>query len=265
MCRHSSLLSTLVVAAVAVTGCSPEVLIARNDPPSNGGAGLAGSGGMAGTSTAGSTTAGTGEPPSAGEGGGPPVVVDPPDRILADSVADFSLTQGEHGWQYGYDTGTIESFVPMTKQSIITLYMPASNDVWRCWASDTAHWTQLFELGGHPNGLVTSMADNMIYERAVRRWNSNYAGDILVTGELAKIDIAAPGNGIEGRVYIDGVLRYSKIIAADDAGGESYEATGTVHVGSTVDFVLDPYESDDRHDLSRFTGVISRIERTTTE
>ncbi|HEX2871167.1 MAG TPA: hypothetical protein VHP33_07925, partial [Polyangiaceae bacterium] len=121
------------------------------------------------------------------------------------------------------------------------------------------------ELGGHPNGLITSMADNMIYERAVRRWTSNYAGDILITGELAKIDIAMPGNGVEGSVYVDGVLRYSKTIAADDAGGESYEATGTVQVGSTVDFVLDPYESDDRHDLSRFTGVITRIERTTTE
>lgn len=265
MCRRSKLLPTLVVAAVAATGCSPEVLIARNDPPSTGGGGVA-AGGMAGTATtAGTATAGTAEQPSGGDAGAPPVVVDPPDRILADSVADFSLTQGEHGWYYGYDTGTYESFAPMTKQSIITLYMPASNDVWKCWASDTAHWTQLFELGGHPNGLITSMADNMIYERAVRRWVSTYAGDILITGELAKIDIASPGNGIEGNVYIDGVLRYNKTIAADDGGGESYEATGTVQVGSNVDFVLDPHESDDRHDLSRFTGIITRIERTTTE
>ncbi|HEX2872541.1 MAG TPA: hypothetical protein VHP33_14830, partial [Polyangiaceae bacterium] len=139
MCRRRSRLpATLVVVAVALAGCSPEVLIARSDPSSAGAGGMAGSG-LAGTGTAGTATAGTGELPMAGEGGGPPTVVDPPDRILADSVADFSLTQGEHGWQYGYDTGTYESFVPMTKQSIITLYMPASNDVWKCWASDTAH------------------------------------------------------------------------------------------------------------------------------
>ena len=264
MRRPSSLLPTLAVVAAAITGCSPEVLIARSDPAAAGGGGVAG-GGTAGTATAGTATAGTGEQPGGGEAGAPPVVVDPPDRILADSVADFSLTQGDHGWQYGYDTGTYESFAPMTKQSIITMYMPASMDVWKCWASDTAHWTQLFELGGHPNGLVTSMANNMIYERAVRRWTSDYEGDILITGELAKIDIATPGNGIEGIVYVDGIPRYNKVIAADDAGGESYEATGTVHVGSHVDFVLDPYESDDRHDLSRFTGVITRIERTPTE
>jgi hypothetical protein len=248
---------------VAVTGCSPEVLIARSDPPNACAGGVAG-GGVAGTSTAGTATAGTGELPVGGEGGAPPVV-NPPDRILADSVADFSLTQGEHGWQYGYDTGTYESFALMTKTSIITAYMPVSNDVWKCWANDTGNWTQLFELGGHPNGLITSSANNMVLERAVRRWVSNYSGDVLIMGELAKIDVAAPTNGITGSIYIDGVLRYSKTIAGDDAGGESYEATGTVQMGSNVDFVLDPFESDDRHDLSRFTGIITRIERTTTE
>jgi hypothetical protein len=261
VCRSPCLLPALVVVAVAITGCSPEVLIARSDPPGAGG--VAGSG-TAGTATAGTATAGTGELPIGGEGGAPPVVVEPA-RILADSVADFSLTQGEHGWWYGYDTGTYDSFALMTKSSVITAYMPASNDVWKCWANDTAQWTQLFELGGHPNGLITSSDDNMVLERAVRRWVSTYAGDVLITGELAKIDTAAPGNGVEGSVYIDGESRFSKTIAADDAAGESYEATGTVQVGSTVDFVLDPLESDDRHDLSRFTGIITRIERATAE
>ena len=261
MCRRSRLLPTLIVVAVATLGCSPEVLIARNDPP-NAGAGGVAAGGVAGTSTAGTATAGTGEIPVIG---GAPPVVDPPDRILADSVADFSLTQDAHGWRYGYDTGTYETFTLMTRESIITAYMPASNDVWKCWANDTAHWTQLFELGGHPNGLITSSPDNEIYQRAVRRWVSNYAGDILITGELAKIDVEAPSNGIEGIVYIDGIEAYKKTILGDDAGGESYEATGTVQVGSFVDFVLDPHESDDRHDLSRFTGIITRVERTTTE
>jgi hypothetical protein len=262
MCCRSCLLPALVVVAVAVTGCSPEVLIARNDPPASGAGGVAGSG-MAGTSTAGTATAGTGEPPSGGDGGAPPVVVPP--RILADSVADFSLTQDDHGWQYGYDTGTYESFTLMTHESVITAYMPASKDVWKCWANDTGNWTQLFELGGHPNGLITSSPNNMVLERAVRRWVSNYAGDVLIVGELAKIDVATPSNGITGSVYIDGLERYSKTIAGDDAAGESYEATGTVQVGSHVDFVLDPFESDDRHDLSRFTGVITRVERTTSE
>lgn len=262
MCLRFNLLPTLAVVAVAITGCSPEVLIARSDPPTAGAGGVAGSG-TAGTTSAGTGTAGTSELPLGGDAGAPPVVV--PARILADSVADFSLTQGDHGWTYGYDTGTYESFALMTRESIITAYMPASNDVWKCWANDTAHWTQLFELGGHPNGLVTSSANNMIFERAVRRWTSDYAGDVLISGELAKIDVAAPSNGIVGNVYIDGVLRYTKTIAGDDAAGESYEATGTLQLGSTVDFVLDPYESDDRHDLSRFTGIITRVERTTTE
>jgi len=243
--------TALVVVVVAAAGCQPEVLIASSEPPT------AGTGGVttAGTSAGGG---GTGELlPSAGEGG--TVVVAEPPRLLADSVADFSLTQGERGWSYGYDSGTLDTFALMTRKSVITNYVPASNDVWDCWGNDSGHWTQIFQLGAHPNGTDTSTPSNEILQRAVRRWTSTFAGDVTISGEVAKIDIVG-SNGIDALVYVDNVLRYSTFIAGDDGGGRAYEFVATLQVGSSVDFVLDPHEGADHHDLSRFTGIVVRVE-----
>jgi hypothetical protein len=254
MMQGLHLLSATVLVAVAAAGCQPEVLIASTEPET------AGTGGSttAGTSAGGAGTGGTGEVPSAGEGG--TAVVAPPPRLLADSVADFSFMQGEHGWQYGYDTGTFESFTLMTLQGLVSAYVPPSNDVWRGWSSATARWTQIFQLGAHPNGTISSMPANSILQRAVRRWVSTYAGDVTISGEIAKIDLVG-SNGVDAFIYVDGERIYETFIAGDDGGGRSYEVRANLKLESTVDFVLDPHESDDHHDLSRFTGIIVRVEQ----
>jgi hypothetical protein len=200
---------------------------------------------------------GTSEPPGGGDAGA--VAVPEPPRLLADSVADFSLTQDERGWSYGYDSGSLDTFALLTRKSVITNYVPPSNDVWDCWGNDTAHWTQIFQLGAHPNGTETSTPSNAILQRAVRRWTSTYAGEVTIVGEVAKIDLIG-SNGVDAFVYVDGVQRYTTFIAGDDGGGRSYKIVATLNLGSTVDFVLDPHENADHHDLTRFTGIIVRVE-----
>jgi hypothetical protein len=252
--------TALVVAASA--GCQPEVVIASSEPETAGTGGSATAGTSTGGAGAGGTggTGGTGEVlPSAGEGGA--VVMPEPPRLLADSVADFSFMQGDHGWQYGYDSGTLESFTLMTHPDrLVTAYVPPSNDVWKGWASDTAHWTQIFQLGAHPNGTISSMPANSILERAVRRWTSTYAGEVTISGEIAKIDLVG-SNGVDAFIYVDGKEVYKTFIAGDDGGGRSYEVRKMLKIDSNVDFVLDPHEGDDHHDLSRFTGIIVRVEQ----
>jgi hypothetical protein len=162
MMQGLSLLSASALVVVATAGCQPEVLLASREPET------AGTGGAttAGTSTGGAGTGGTSEVPIAGEGG-TAIVVEPP-RLLADSVADFSTTQGEHGWLYGYDSGSLDTFTLMTRTSVITQFKPESRDVWDCWANDTADWTQIFQLGAHPNGTITSSGTTPY-------WNVPYA------------------------------------------------------------------------------------------
>jgi hypothetical protein len=252
-CQDSHVFTMLsVVVAVA---CQPDVLIASREPDA-GGSGVPIAGGA--TADAGTTAAGGLREPSNGGDGGAAPVTEPP-RLLADSVADFSLTQGDWGWSYGYDGGSLDSFTLMTRKSVITNYVPPSNDVWDCWGNDTAHWTQIFQLGAHPNGTDTSTPSNAILQRAVRRWTSTFAGEVMVSGEIAKIDLIG-SNGVDAFVYVDGVERYTTFIAGDDAGGRRYVIVATLSLGSTVDFVLDSHEGADHHDLTRFTGIIVRVE-----
>jgi len=251
--RGFPLLCAAVLVVVATAGCQPEVVIASSEPATSGSS--SGGGTSGGSATSG--TAGTAELPSGGEGGS--VVTPEPPRLLADSVADFSLTQGERGWSYGYDSGSLDTFTLLTRKSVITSYVPDSNDVWECWANDTAHWTQIFQFGAHPNGTDTSTPSNSILQRAVRRWTSTYAGDVTISGEVAKIDLLA-SNGIDAFVYVDGMRIYNTFIAGDDGGGRAYKVVASLAVNSTVDFVLDPHEGADHHDLSRFTGIVVRVD-----
>jgi hypothetical protein len=218
-------------------GCAPEVVLATS-------ANAGGSGGAAG---------------SGGSGGDVGGAASPPPRLLADSVADFSLTQGLRGWYYGSDEGRTTDFTPLTRLSVITNYVPPSGDVWSCWASDNTYWTQLFELGGHPNGTDTSPPSVELLQRAVRRWISTYAGEVRITGEIAKLDATTGSNGVDASVEVDGVEQYSSFVAGDDSAGLSYEVVTRVELGSAVDFALDPHEGSDHHDLTRFTGIIERL------
>jgi hypothetical protein len=253
---------TLIAATAAVSGvgCAPEVLIARND--NGAGTGGSGVGGATPVSGTGSTdVSGTGDVPAAigGEGGTTTVIVQAP-RLLADSVVDWSQTQGERGWYYGFDTGAVDTFTEMPRKSFITQYMPASNDAWECWAG-SAHWTQIFQLGAHPNGTETSTPSNMVLQRAVRRWVSTFEGNVTISGEIAKIDVVPGSNGVDAFVYVDGGMPiYSTFIGGEDGGGRAYKVIASLHVGSNVDFVLDPHEGDDHHDLSRFTGIVVRVD-----
>lgn len=247
------------------SGCSPEVVIARDEAaPAGGGeaGGASGPGipGEAGTSSesAGGVGGAEGEAGAAGNADGPEVPFRP-SVLLADSVADFSLVQGERGWYYGFDTGTSDSFTLLPRTSVITAYTPLSGDVWECWTTAEPHWTQIFQLGAHPNGTDSSAPSTAVLERAVRRWQSNYDGNVRIVGELAKIDVTPGGsNGVAALILLDGVEIYSVVIGGEDSGGRIYETGANVDVGSTIDFVLDPLDGNDHHDLTRFTSVIER-------
>ena len=253
------LLFGTTLLTLAGAACEPVVLIARSENATAGYGGAAPLAGSSGNGAGGTGGRGGSEP--IGAQAGAPEVPDEPARLLADSVADFALEQGVHGWYYGFDTGVTSSFTLLTRTSVITTYVPVSGDIWNCWTTEDPHWTQLFELGAHANGVETSTPSTPVLERAVRRWISNYAGEVRISGEMAKIDDSTAGesNGVDASVVVDGTEVYSSFIEADDSAGLSYDLTTTVNVGSKLDFVLDAHDSNDRHDLTRFTAVVERV------
>lgn len=199
----------------------------------NGGiAGIAGSGGIAGIGgNGGAGTSGTG---GGGEGG----------TIVARSVEDFSGTQGSRGWHYGYVApATSAAFQPM---------LEFDGSIWH--VQSGTYWTRITQEGGHPHGVNTSSGRVPVDHWAVRRWVSTISGSITISGQVANLD--ANGNGVAARVVIDGATLWSEVVNGVASPGSPYTVQASVSVGSTVDFVIDPYESSDIADTFRFTAII---------
>lgn len=170
--------------------------------------------------------------------------------IIADSYADFSGTQGQSGWYYGYyDVGaTLDTFQPMTEF-----------DGQRWWADSSRYWTMIGPVGAHSNGLTTSgfaLADE---QWAARRWVSSYTGLVDVNATLAKININSASNGVMGRIYLDGSEIWSQFVGSTDNAGFAPSLQINVVPGTTIDFVLDPFQSNDWSDNARFSAVITSV------
>jgi hypothetical protein len=192
-----------------------------------GSGGIAGSGGMGGSGISGGG--------SGGEGG-----------ILARSVEDFSGTQGFRGWLYGYVApATSAAFQPMTE---------FDGSIWH--VQNGTYWTRITQEGGHPNGVLTTSGRVPVDHWPVRRWLSSVSGNITIRGEVANIDNSQ--NGVAARVVVDGTTLWSQLIIGVASPGLPYTVEATVSVGSTVDLVIDPYQSHDLQDTLRFTAIIER-------
>ncbi len=171
-------------------------------------------------------------------------------QVLADSWAEFSGTQGQDGWHYGYYSGD------MTPGSFQEMQSYQSN---RWHVEPGNYWTTLGAVLSHPNGTVTSPPAQPMNHWAARRWVSDFAGEINIDTILRKIAVVDSSNGVIGRIYVDGNEIWSQFIAGNDAEGVSASLTASVGLGSTVDFVVDAVDGNDGGDATRLTGVITAV------
>jgi len=164
-------------------------------------------------------------------------------QIIADSVAEFSGTQGGSNWQYGFyaNPGVSPSF---------TQFTIFNNNVWQ--ESQTfPPYTALFDVGGHPGGANYFPASE---HWAVRRYTAEVSSPLLLQGNIAKWYSNVPETtGIVGRIFRNGVEVYSQLITGGDEVGVNYSVRlNNVTAGDLLDFAIDP-NGDDYSDLSRFT------------
>lgn len=182
--------------------------------------------------------------------------------IIADSVADYATVQGQDGWFYGYYDGdggdpfNAGDFEQMTYGEVN--FKPGT--FW--WAVQNGaggFWTLLDEVGGHPNALLEASDRQRVTHWAVRRYVSEAAGPVRFTGTLADRDTnAGIGDGVTGRIFVDGVEVYSQAIAAGDDTGVTYDFTVPVNLGSIIDFAIDANEND-AADAATFTAVLEVV------
>jgi len=155
---------------------------------------------------------------------------------LANSENDFSPNQGENNWEYGtYPFNNFAAFTLLT-------YDAGDNRYEGTGSFETPFITA---TNGHPN------VDNN--ELAVRRWTSNFAGTVTLSGEFQDVDLGG-GDGVNVRIYQNGIEIYQYL----DVPGSviTYSQSATVSVGDEIDFVVDAKFNAD-NDNTRFTANIS--------
>ena len=173
---------------------------------------------------------------------------------LFNSVDDFSVTQGENNWFYGYYDG--DSASPFTSSDFEEMPKSINGNQWIIHRGDpSGYWTSLSAAGGHPNG------PNSNYYRgtehwAVRRWVSDMDGTISIEGNASKSNRI--GDGTICKILINDTVVYSRHLYGNEIDGVDYAVEVEIHVGDTLDFSIQP-GGNDLYDGTRFSAIGTRI------
>ena len=160
------------------------------------------------------------------------------DQLLADSIRDFSATQGSGpgSWVYGYYDGDITAYGAgynsgSFKQMTYTL------------GSNEYEWTGPYysllidQNGAHPSSRpVDPNQSSGAYTQvwSVRRWQSNVAGTAHITGTVDRA--STMGDGTTATVFVDGVQVFSQLVTSN--GSAQVDVSAQVQAGSDIDFVV---------------------------
>jgi hypothetical protein len=163
--------------------------------------------------------------------------------VVADSVADFSGTQGGNGWFYGYyDRGADgdhrygpEDFRPFPRA---TGPWGRDNfwtgDAWD-WPSGNPPWTRISATDCQPNSLNPGPE-----QWVVRRWRSGVAGALTARFHLALAEDVC-GSSVTARVYHNSRPVYAWTLRPHDLAGVDGEVfLPEVARGDNLDFALAP-------------------------
>jgi hypothetical protein len=179
--------------------------------------------------------------------------------LLANSVTEFSSFQNRDGWRYGYWDRSADVDGYDFTRDFTSFAWSGSTTISRFNHWDGTKWdlssnvvpaTELTATGGRP---ADGSDDSPIHD-VIRRWTSDVAGTVLVSGE-----IGGPGgvSGIVARLLVDGNVVLERT-ASSRTG--SYERMISVNAGSRIDFVLSAAATSSvSGESTRFTARIEDI------
>ncbi len=182
-----------------------------------------------------------------------------PRNVLADSVAEFSENQGQDGWTFGYydvredvENGNgdydVSDMIPFLNDGSGVISTDGTVGAWKSstnhwsgskWdlldnnAAGAGPWTEVTNVSGHPaaNGQGTPEV-----HWAVRRWVSDFDGDVRISGLLN--NVSASGDGVVGRIFLDGEEIWSE---TSNGSNVLFEVDLLeLSSGSILDFAIDP-------------------------
>lgn len=192
--------------------------------------------------------------------------------LVADSIADFPVgddaapKQGTNNWFYGrhnvtangaYQAGDFIAFNDNDAPGLA-----AGTDDWNGnWdrnGGTNPPWTFIGSNNGHPNGAANAAAAGEGDSWIIRRWVSEVNGDVVIDSFFAKQNLAG-GDGVIGRIFLNGVEVYTQAVGGTD--GQGFNATTVlsgVKIGDFIDIVIDD-GGNDGNDGSFFNARIYQL------
>jgi hypothetical protein len=168
-------------------------------------------------------------------------------RLLADSVSEFSDTQEQSGWSYGFYVA------PFDVGTFVRLNSFSSTGGWHM---GSQYWTWIDATRVHPNGPVSWGGKAPVEHHVVRRWTSSYSGVVEARGTIERDPAQAPnGDGVTASIRVNGTQIWSHRHLVTSPCFD-FETSFTVKKGDRVDLVVIP-EASDNSDLTVFTVNIS--------
>ncbi len=154
------------------------------------------------------------------------------DKLVADSVADFSSVQGTQpgSWTYNCYDGDITAY-PANYLAVkpMTYTQTSAEFAWTA-----PYYAQLIDQNGaHPSNRPDS-SGNYTQVWSVRRWQSNVTGAGHLIGSV--IHASPFGDGAGAMIYVDGVQVYSTMVSGTNSA--SFDFTTPIKAGSNIDFVV---------------------------
>lgn len=171
--------------------------------------------------------------------------------VVADSIAEFSISQGVQGFWYGawaQENDADGTYQPEGDFAELTACPP---DAWKPACVDMAdpsfRWTLLTAQLAHAATIPT-------VEVAVRRWVSDVSGPAMASLDHHHAD-PGDGDGTRAQLLLDGELIWENEISASDAAGKQVEIPLTLSVGTRVELLLYPRANEAR-DMSHLSIVL---------
>jgi len=180
---------------------------------------------------------------------------------VADSITEFSGTQGQNGWSYGY--AAFGSGVPANSTYSTSLFTPfAGGSTAGAWNATTNHWTgTVWDLNTASAAPWTTITATNVHpndstpgplQSAVRRWVSTVSGNYVINGYFNR---AATGvDGTTGHLFLNGVSIFSALSQGDT---KAFAIPATLAVGDIIDMVVDVGPADG--DGSDTTNTLLRV------
>jgi len=161
--------------------------------------------------------------------------------VYAVSNIDFTGTQGENGWTYGYWI-----YDPKLRTQNFTL-MTLTHDQWNYYMEGPFWYLQIYQDGGLPS------TTNNQEVWAVRRWTSSVSGLLEVSGSISR---GADGTGTGALILQDGIVLQNWTMAPSTS--MQYDVIlKNVQVGTIIDFALRPIDLNNEYDSTTYTAVIA--------